>query len=456
MHDIAEQFDRLPPRNIDAERCMLASMMLDKDILRDVLQIASADDCFLEDHIIIFRAIAGLRALEKPIDAVILREELVRIGELESIGGFQYLAVILSTVPSPANGAHYARIVAEKSALRRLIRQSYEQLKRAMAPDAESAEINQWAISELATQHATGRTPAAVVLEDALHEVYEEATGDGVPMISLPFSFLNDWTGGGLASGEYVIIAGWPSHGKSAFCKQIAAHFAKHGHPGGIVSLEESRKKIARNILSSTTGVNNKDIRKGRITGNQADKLVDGIAALAGQKLYIHDTAQTLVQVVTSIEVGVVQQAWEWAIVDHVDLIDMGRSDNDDSATTRHNAMSRTLKHLAKRLNIPVIAVKQLKKRGTAIRKPSPDDLRDSGAYHADADVVLFSDSDDVHHREDPNWRATGMTSIIGSKVREGTGGMRYVQWNGQTQSLVELETRESYVASDPSYDPFQ
>ncbi len=174
---------------------------------------------------------------------------------------------------------------------------------------------------------------------------------------------------------------------------------------------------------------------------------------LAGRKFYIHESAQTLAQVTTAIDIGVVKQGWKWAMVDHLDLVDTGKMDTEENETGKHNAMSRTIKHLAKRLNIPIFAVKQLKKRGTAIRKPSPDDLRASGAYHADADVVLFSDSDDVHHREDTGWQTTGMTSIIGSKVRAGTGGIRQVKWHGATQSLVEIESRESFANSPPIND---
>jgi replicative DNA helicase len=452
-----KQFDRMPPHAIDAERCVLGSLMLagmDPLVFAEIRGAVTREAFFQVDHQIIFDAICETMDAKGTVDAIILRDELDRRQLLAEVGGLGYIAELLNCVPAYVHGPHYAGIVAEKARMRSLIALANDTLRDAYAPGAESSELLQAFIDRAAGLHSTGRSQDAVLLETALHEVFKDAMSGGVPMMPFPFSFINDFLGGGVADGEFVIVAGWPSHGKSGFIKQCGAHFASEGYPGGIVSLEESRKKIARNLLSSESGVPNKSIRRGISDGNDCSRLQEAIGRLANHKLYISDRALTLAQVVTAIDLGVAKQGWKWAMIDHLDLVDIGRADDSESGNAKHTHLSRTMKHTARRLNIPIFAVKQLKKRGTSIRKPSPDDLRESGSYHADADVIIFVDSDDVHHREDPGWHETGMTDLIVSKAREGTGGLRKVEWHGRTQQY--RDPKENHETAPPVYDdPF-
>jgi replicative DNA helicase len=450
--------ERLPPYAIDAEMCCLAALLLagaESALFAETKGLLSRDAFFQSDHQILFDVICETAQRRKAIDYLILREELIKRQLLEEVGGVSYLAELANCLPSAAHGPHYAQIVAEKGMLRNLIGLANDTLRKAYGPGAESGEILQEFIDRAAGLHSTGRSPDAVMLEAALHEVYEDAMSGGVPMMPFPFGFINDYLGGGAADGEFIIVAGWPSHGKSAFIKQCAAYFTSKGYAGGLVTLEESRKKIARNLLSSESGIPNKAIRRGITSANDSVQMMEAISRLAPRKLYIHERAVTLAQIVTAIDIGVARQGWKWAMIDHLDLVDIGAVGDADGNTAKHSHLSKTIKHTARRLNIPILAVKQLKKRGTTIRKPGPDDLRETGAYHADCDVMIFVDSDDVHHREDSNWQESGLTDLIVSKAREGTGGLRKVKWCGRTQQY--REQHEDHATAAPNYhDPFQ
>lgn len=435
-------FDKLPPHNADAEIGLLACLMLAQ---RDKNEVALAEmragitpDSFNQaDNGLIFHAACTLIDANRPLDVITLREELMKRDLLDQIGGGGYLAVILAAEYSWNFGPRYAEIVRDKYALRQTIALCNATLQAAYAPGAEAGEVAGELVRGAASLATNGRATIAVSLEEVLHEVYDQATTSGQPMLPVPFDFLESWLGGGFADQDFVIVAGWPSHGKSAFCKQIAQFLAWKGYAGGIVSLEESRHKIARNILSAESGVSNSLIRSGGVNG-EAGKLSDAIAALAGQKLYIEDSCCTIADVTTAISLGVAKQGWRWAVVDHLDLVDIGRLDAENE-TQRHGQLSRSLKLLARRLHIPIFAVKQLRKlESGSRRKPTPHDLRQSGSYHADADVILFIDSDDVHHRDDTSWTNTRKTSVIGAKIREGTGGIRLLDWDGSVQRFTQ------------------
>lgn len=444
-------FDKIRPHDIDAERSVLGSMMLPyatDQMTAELRGMVVKDDFFSPDHQVMCEAVFKVIDRSGAADFVTVREELTRMGKWDEVGGTSIIGEIVQLGFFQFQAIHYAKIVCEKSALRKMIQLGNDVALRSGLREASSEEIRGMIVNALADHQRSTGLPEAVVLEDAMRDVYEQAEGAGTPMLALQWDFLNDWLGGGVALGELIIIAGWPSHGKSALCKQFGEFLSMTGHAGGIVSVEESRHKIARNLLSAQSAIPNREIRSGKMTEQRLITLQNAIIELAPAKLYIQDRAQSLSQIVTSIELGVLKQKWEWAVIDHLDLVDIGDV-SAENETTKHSTLSRTVKNTAKRLNIPIFAVKQLKKRGTSIRKPSPDDLRQSGGYHADADVILFVDSDDVHHREDTHWKKTGFTDLILSKAREGTGGIRELRWDGPTQRY---QPKKEHA---PNYDPF-
>jgi replicative DNA helicase len=444
MNELAE---RIAPFDVGAEKCVLASLMLnggDRDLWARTVEGVNRESFYQPDHCVIFDVLTSMYRDNSAIDAVLVRAELEKRTvagggtALADIGGVAYLGEILNSVPSAAHGPHYAAIVRTKGVLRSLIRCAHDTVEQCYQHGAEPGLILQQMIDRLAGMHVAARGQSIVKLSDALMDVYDKATSGGVPLTALPFAQLNDWLGGGIGDGEYVIVAGWPSHGKSALTKQIGAEWAGKGIPGGIVALEESRHKIARNILSAESGVPNKSIRAGTRDANECRAMSDGMARLGRTPLYICDTASRLAEIQTAIDLGVARHGWRWAVIDHADLIDLS-SVHGDGETAKHNLISRTVKFIAKRLNIPVFLVKQLRKpEGHAKRKPTPGDLRQSGAYHQDADVILLVDSDDVHHRDNPGWDRTGLTDVILPKAREGTGGTTQLRWDGSVQRYAD------------------
>src|SRR3954468_21768297 len=222
---LSRQFERLPPHSAEGEMCVLASMMLDKELIGQVVQLITGEDFFQADHQIIFDVLVKLYEQNRPIDAVIVRDELGKRGLLEEIGGTAYLATVLGTVPSSAHGVHYATIVREKSLLRQLISASNEILRDAYGPQ-EQAEIvldrAEKRIFEIA-QRKVGN--AMVPMESVLHEVFEMIENRGQRGVETGFYELDDMLNG-LQAGEMIIVAARPSMGKTAFAMNIVEHIS--------------------------------------------------------------------------------------------------------------------------------------------------------------------------------------------------------------------------------------
>src|SRR6476659_289440 len=222
---VARQFDRLPPQAIEAEMCLIASMMLDKEMVGQVVQIVDREAFYQADHQIIFDILVKLYEQNRPIDAIILREELHKRQLLEEVGGVQYLAQILNSVPSAAHGAHYAGIVREKALLRQLIAASNDILRDAYAPH-ETAEIvldkAEKRIFEIG-QKKVGKS--IVAMEEVLHEVFEMIENRGQRGVETGFFELDDMLNG-LQSGEMIIVAARPSMGKTAIAMNIIEHIS--------------------------------------------------------------------------------------------------------------------------------------------------------------------------------------------------------------------------------------
>src|SRR5437763_6579532 len=222
---LSGQFDRLPPSAVEAEMCLLASMMLDKDMIGQVVQIVDREAFYQADHQIIFDIVVKLYEQNRPIDAVIVREELLKRQLLEEIGGVQYLAAILNSVPSAAHGTHYGGIVREKFLLRQLIAASNDILRSAYAPHEQADVVLDKAekrIFDIAMKKVGGQL---VPLEDVLHEVFEMIENRGQRGVETGFFELDDMLNG-LQNGEMVIVAARPSMGKTALAMNLIEHIS--------------------------------------------------------------------------------------------------------------------------------------------------------------------------------------------------------------------------------------
>ncbi len=260
---VARQFERLPPHAIEAEMCLLASMMLDKDMIGEVVTIVDRDAFFQADHQVIFDVLLKLYELNRPIDAVILREELAKRQLLDEVGGTAYLAAILSSVPSAAHGKHYAGIIREKALLRQLIAASNDILRDAYAPHEQADLVLDKAekrIFDIAQKKVGG---AMVPMETVLHEVFEMIENRGQRGVETGFFELDDMLNG-LQPGEMIIIAARPSMGKTAFAMNLIEHISADSQlPTAVFSLEMSKQQLAQRMLCSRGQIDAHKLRKG-------------------------------------------------------------------------------------------------------------------------------------------------------------------------------------------------
>lgn len=273
--NISQQFTRLPPAAVEAEMCMLASMMLDRDVVGQIVQILGRDELYQADHQVLFDIIVKLYEQNHPIDAVIVTEELKKRQLLEEVGGVGYIGQILNSVPSSAHGAHYAGIVREKAILRRLIHVSNETLRDAYAPHEQADLILDKAekrIFEIAQRKIGGDM---VPLESVLHEVFEMIENRGQRGLETLFTDLDDMLNG-LQKGEMIIVAARPSMGKTAFSmNMIEAISADQRLPCAVFSLEMSKQQLAQRMLCSRGDIDSHKLRKGMLQAHEYQKLAN-------------------------------------------------------------------------------------------------------------------------------------------------------------------------------------
>src|SRR5437762_3879226 len=271
--------------------CLLASMMLDKEMIGQIVQIVDRESFFQADHQIIFDVLLKLYEHNRPIDAVIVREELVKRQLLEEVGGTQYLAAILSTIPSAAHGAHYAGIVREKALLRQLIAASNDILRDAYAPHEQADLVLDKAekkIFDIAQQKVSGQM---VPMEEVLHEVFEMIENRGQRGLETGFFELDDMLNG-LQSGEMIVVAARPSMGKTAFAMNIIEHVsADLLAPCAVFSLEMSKQQLAQRMLCSRGQVDAHKLRKGMLQAHEYAHLANVVGELAKAPIWVDDSA---------------------------------------------------------------------------------------------------------------------------------------------------------------------
>ncbi|MGN6724520.1 MAG: replicative DNA helicase, partial [Tepidisphaeraceae bacterium] len=287
--ETAAQFDKLPPHSLIAEQCLIASMMLDKELVGQVLAMVERDAFYLADHQIIYGIILSLYEANRPVDAVILREELLKRGQLDEIGGTAYLAEVLNTVPSAANGMHYAAIVRDKFLLRTLITSSNDALREAYAPH-ESVDViidrAEKRIFEIANKKISG---AASPLGDIAMEVYEMLEGSGRRGLETGFYELDDMLNG-LQPGEMIIVAARPSMGKTAFAMNLIEAMANGNHGCAVFSLEMSKQQLAQRMMCSRAQIDAQRVRKGLLSAQEYQRLAMMVNEMNKMPIWVDDS----------------------------------------------------------------------------------------------------------------------------------------------------------------------
>ncbi len=419
--------DRLPPHNLEAEQSVLGSMLKNNTVIGDVVLIIHKEDFYTDAHQKIFETIIALNdKAGQPVDLLILREALVQREYLEDAGGAAYLAELWDSVPSSANVEYYAHMVREKALLRNLIRAGNEILADAykqVMPADEMVAAAEKLILEVAQKGITG---SLHTLDEAIAETYDRidkrTSGSELAFsgLSTGFADLNEITAG-LQRSELIIIAARPSVGKTAFSLSLTRNIiVGEKEPVFFVSLEQSRLELAERMLCSQARVDSHRLRKGTLTGEDMEKLIDAGGILRAAKLFIDDTpSQGMLRIAANARRLKRQHDIKLIVIDYLQLIEP--DNRRDPRQEQVAQISRRLKFLARELEIPVIALAQVNRSSEDRQdhRPRLSDLRESGSIEQDADTVLMLHRPD---RYEPG-QHEGVIEIIIAKQRNGPTG---------------------------------
>ncbi len=420
------ELGRNPPQNISAEQAALGSMLLQEDAILHGVDILRPEDFYKKSHQIIFKCILELFEKSRGVDLVTLTEELNRVNLLEEIGGVTYLTNLINSVPTAANIEYYIKIIEEKSILRNLINSAtkiismgYEEKEDAkvLLDKAEHLvfEISQRNIRQSFVPIKELITDSYEKIEDLYHRE-EFITG-----VSSGFDEFDEITTG-FQPSEFIVIAGRPAMGKTAFCMSIAQYASiSKNTPVAIFSLEMSKSQLVQRMLCSEARIDAHNLRKGRLAEKDWAPLSMAAGRLASASIFIDDTAGiTCLEIKAKARRLKAQHNLGLVIIDYLQLISSsGRIENRQQEISE---ISRSLKGLARELNVPVIAVSQLSRavEQRIERRPRLSDLRESGAIEQDADLVVFIYREEYYK---PKTEKKGIAEVIISKQRNGPTG---------------------------------
>ena len=420
------ELGRNPPQNISAEQAALGSMLLQEDAILRGVDILRPEDFYKKSHQIIFKCILELFEKSRAVDLVTLTEELNRINLLEEIGGVTYLTNLINSVPTAANIEHYIKIIEEKSILRNLINSATKIISMGYE-EKEDAKIlldkAEHLIFEVSERNlGQSFVPIKEILQDSFEKIenlyHRDEFITGTPS---GFDEFDDITTG-FQPSELIVIAGRPGMGKTAFCMTVAQYIAvSKNTPVALFSLEMSKSQLVQRMLCSEARVDAHNLRKGRLAESDWPTLSMAAGRLASAPIFIDDTAGiTCLEIKAKARRLKAQHNLGLVIIDYLQLItSSGRVENRQQEISE---ISRSLKGLARELNVPVIAVSQLSRavEQRIERRPRLSDLRESGAIEQDADLVVFLYREEYYK---PKTEKKGIAEVIISKQRNGPTG---------------------------------
>lgn len=445
-----------PPQSIPAEQAVLGSILKDANALDKIIDVLPSQDFFyVPKHKVIYRAILDLWRMNEPTDVVTICNVLEAVRELETCGGRSYLIELIDGVASSANVRSYADIIAEKYTYRQLISicndtvgDSYEQQNN---PNELMNNIQAKLFAVAGKRFRKGIVPIADVLPEAFVQLERCHQRPGISGLTTGFSLIDHITAG-LHPAEMVVVAGRPSMGKTAFAMNVAEHVAlDEKKPVGIFSLEMSREQLGIRLMCGRAKVDNHAARSGKLKGLEWERMTRASAEITPAKIFIDDSSRMdTMELMVKARRMKAEKGVELIIIDYLQLLDgPKRIENRQQEVT---AICKTIKAIAKDLNIPVIVVSQLS-RATEMRgndkRPILSDLRESGSIEQDADTVLFVYREEyyVRHlaRDDPKrLEAQGKADIIIAKQRNGPIGTAELAFINEYVRFENLYTRTS------------
>ena len=457
-----DAFDRIPPQDLEAEMATLGGMLLSKEAITDVIEVLRGSEFYKPAHESIYDAVVEVYNRSEPADPLIVADELAKRGELERVGGAPYLASLMATVPTAANAAYYARIVREKALMRGLVQAGTRITQLGYSTDAgDIAELVTLAEAEVySVAHSEGEkedyVPVGELLNEANLQIEAGQAREHGQMTGVPTGFVElDELTGGLHPGQMVIVAARPAMGKSTlavdFCRSASMHARRADGsfiPSCYFSLEMGRMELMMRILAAESGVDMNKLRGGRqMSERDWEDVARAYNPVSEAPLFIDDSPNLTMPEIRSKALRLKQQGdLGLMVIDYLQLMTSGK--RVESRQQEVSEFSRSLKLLAKELEIPVVAVAQLN-RGPEQRtgnKPQMSDLRESGSLEQDADIIMLLHRPEYYNQDE----RAGEADIIVAKHRNGQTRTIPVAFQGHLSRFANM-ARD--VSVEPAYE---
>lgn len=425
---------RVMPNSIEAEQSVIGAMLMDKDAILTVSEIIGSADFYQSVYSVLFDAMLELYTEGKPVDLITLQERLKEKDVPPEISSLVYVKDLLDMVPTSANVKYYAEIVLEKSLMRKMIRLN-EEIANTCYAGSESVEaimeVAEKKIFDLVQNRNGGEyVPIKQVVINALDKIAAASKLKGT-VTGIPTGFIDlDYKTAGLQPSDLVLIAARPSMGKTAFVLNIAQHVAFHSQKAAaIFSLEMSKEQLVNRLFSLESQVDAQLLRTGSLKDDDWEKLIEGAGTIGKSRLIIDDTPSISISEMRSkCRKFKLEQGLDVIIIDYLQLMSGSVGGRSESRQQEISEISRSLKALARELNVPVIALSQLSRavEQRPDKRPMLSDLRESGAIEQDADVVMFIYRDDYYNKESEK---KNVAEIIIAKQRNGPIGTTELAW---------------------------
>ena len=437
------ELGNIPPHDIEAEQAVIGSMLTDKDAVMLGVEKLKVDNFYREDNKAIFEAIVNLYNKSEPIDLITVKSELTSMGLFEKVGGMEYLVLLPDKVPTTANVEKYITIVKEKATLRNLIRTANEIIELGYNPTEDVEDIMSGAEKKIfdliQDKNNNGYTPIKDVLIESftkLEELYNQKTR----ITGVPTGFADlDYQTAGLHGSDLILVAARPAMGKSAFALNIATNAAlKAKVPVAIFNLEMSKEQLVDRILCSEAMVDSNKVRTGKLEEDDWNKLASVVGPLSDAGIYIDDTPGiSVMEIRTRCRKLKLEKNIGLIVIDYLQLV-QGSNKKNGSREQEIAEISRSLKILAKELNVPVIALSQLSRavEQRPDHRPMLSDLRESGSIEQDADIVMFLYRDDYYNKDSEE---KDISEVIIAKHRAGSTGTVKLLWMGNYTKFANL-----------------
>lgn len=426
-----DDFSRIPPHNTEAEQSVLGSLLIDRNALSEVSGRLKPEAFYLEKHKEIYEAILSLYEESLPVDIVTVADVLTKRGTLEKVGDLDYIAYLANSVPTTANVSHYMAIIEDKALLRSLIAASGEIMDIGYQGAMEGKEVLNQAEKKVFDisqgLNRTGLESINSVLDQTFTHLEELCQSKG-DLTGVPSGFIDlDRKTAGFQNSDLILIAARPAMGKTSFVLNIAVNAALRQFPVAIFSLEMSRTQLANRILSLESMVELEKMRTGKLEADDWKKIGYSLGPLSKSPIYIDDNASTnTMEMMSKLRKLKLEKGLGLVIIDYLQLMESRKKS--DSRQQEISDISRSLKIMAKELNVPIIALSQLSRAPEQRNdhRPILSDLRESGAIEQDADLVMFLYRDDYYNEESDK---RNIVEVIIAKHRNGSTGTVELAW---------------------------